>query len=400
VERPTRREGPGVVRQHGDGEPLTDEALKRLIQEAVDHAMAAIERGERDVDRIAGHVAGRLEARDPALAAQVVSMEARLGQIEGRLRSADERHGRVEGRIEELSHHVGHREALNVAAVPPTILEKAFQVALDDLCAELSKVKGRDEVERILDDALVDVRGQSKGAELFERKDQRLVIQGVGSSIARKLFSAKAAQATFDEVVKHLRIHLPHYRPRPLAALVRLRSHDFAVDAAVRHQERIKQAESQLEHLLREAERIEREAKEADRNAAQGVSQSFMQAVMERRAISEEMQGRLKSLEKRAVDAEGRLEKALSRLEAVEKYATRVEAAMIRKTKDGTYRGDFTPVIDAVQEALADGKARTVSQLAKRVKGVDREVVEAIVREALREGVLAEVKGGKVRLSP
>jgi len=216
--------------------------------------------------------------------------------------------------------------------------------------------------------------------------------------VSRKLLSARAAQATFDEVVKHLRLHLPHYRPRPVAAMIRMRSHDFAVEASVRHQERLKQAEARLEHLLAEAKRIEAEAKAADATAAEGVSKSFMQALMERRQITEEMQSRIKSLEKRAMDAEDRLQTALSRLEAVEKYATRVEAAMIRKTKEGTFKGDFTPVIDAVHEALADGKSRTVAEVAKRVKGVDREVVEAVIREAVKEGVFTRIKGEKVRL--
>lgn len=390
-------EGDDVAHQHAGGALIDDERLKRLIQEAVDEALRAIARGEGQVDALAHDVARRLGERAALAAPEFAALEARLHGLEAQLRAVDDRHGRVEARVDDLSFHIGHKDTLDLRKVPPDILERSFQTALDDLTGELSKIKGRDELERLLEEALADVRGRSKGSELFERAESRIVIRGLARAVSKKLLSPKAALATFDEVVKYLRIHLPAYRPRSLSSLIRARGSEFAIESALRHHDRLESAEATLETLLDETRRIEKEARAADDKAAESVSRSFMQAVAERRSIVEEFQGRIKSLEKRASDAEDRLEKALERLESVERYSQRVESAMIRRTKEGTFKGDFTPVIEAVHEALKDGKARTVAELASRVKGVDREVVEAVVREGVREGDFEDVRGGKVR---
>jgi len=386
-----------LARQHGGGPPLDDVKLKRLIQEAVDEALARIAKGEGATPELAAEVEARARERVARDAETVEALHGRVAELERRLRTVDDRHGRVEARVEDLSLHVGQREPVEVSRVPPEILERSFQAALDDLVGELAKVKGRDELERTLDEAVADLRGRSKGSELFERQEGRILIRGLGAAVAKKLLSPKAAQATFDEVFRHLRAYVPAYKPRSLAAILRARASDFAVESAVVHHDRLTTAESTLRSLLEETRRIEREAKAADQTAAEGVSRSFMQAVSERRTMADEFQGRIRSLEVRASEAEARLEKALSRLDSVERYASRVESAMIRRTKEGTFKGDFTPVIEAVHEALKDGKPRTMKQLAARVKGVEAGVVESVVREGLREGAFEQSADGKVR---
>ncbi len=382
-----------VARQHAGGPLLDDVRLRRLIQEAVDEALRAIARGESRVDALAGKVARRSDDRAVEATAEVAALEHRLQALESQLRRVDDRHGRAEARIEDLSTHIGSREPVDIGKVPPHVLERSFQTALDELTGEISKARAQDEMERALDEALIDVRGRSKGSELFERVGARIQIRGLAAAVEHKLLSAKAAQATFDEVVKHLRIHVPGFRPRTLQSLVRARSADFAVEAAVRHRERIQVAEGTLEKLLQETRRIEADAKAADTEAAAAVARTLS----ERGEAVGEFQTRIKALESRAASAEESLERALARLEAVERYAQKVESAMIRRTKEGTFKGDFTPVIEAVHEALKDGKARSVVEVSKRVKGVDIEVVEAVVREGVREGDLEEAQGGKVR---
>ena len=394
-----RRLLPGreVSRQHAGGASVDDATLKRLIQEAVDEALRRISKAEGHVDDLAAAVDARAEGREEGRAG---GGEADLGQIEGRvrhieaqLRQADERHGRAEARIEDLSAHVGHRQPLDMAKVPPEILERSIQAAIDEVTAEIAKVRSSDELERALDEALADVRGRSKGSELFERSGLTIQVRGVADAVSRRLLSAKAAQATFEEVVRHLRTHIPGFRPHSLQALIRARSADFAVEAAVQHHLQLKETERRIEALLAETRRIEASAIAAEEKAAA----ASVKASAERGEATGALQGRLKALEARAVAAEEGLERALTRLEAVERYTQKVESAMIRRTKEGTFKGDFTPVIDAVHEALKDGKARTPAEIGKRVKGVDREVVEAVVREGVREGDFEALKGGKVR---
>ncbi len=385
--------GRDLARQHGGVGGVDDARLKRLIQEAVDEAMRSIAQAEGQVDALAGDVARHGEGRSAQAGGELSQIEGRVRHLEAQLRQVDERHGKAEARIEDLSIHVGQRQPLDLGKVPPEILERSMQAAIDELTSEIAKVRSADELERALDEALADVRGRSKGSELFERSGATIQVRGLAPAVERRLLSAKAAQATFDEIVRNLRAHIPGYRPHGLQALIRARSADYAVEAAVHHHERIKDAEGRLEGLLAETRRIEAEARAADEKAAAAVAKSLAEGG----EAAGNLQERLKSLEARAATAESALEGALARVEAVERYAQKVESAMIRRTKDGTFKGDFTPVIEAVHEALKDGKARSVAEIAKRVKGVDGEVVEAVVREGVREGDFAELKGGKVR---
>jgi molecular chaperone GrpE (heat shock protein) len=326
--------------------------------------------------------------------AGLATLEARLSALEAQLRRGDDRHGRAEARLDDLATHVGTREPLDITRVPPDILERSMQAALDEICAEVAKVRAVDEVERAVDAAIEDVRGRSKGSELFERAGGQIRVRGLAEAVEKRLLSAKAAQATFDEVIRHLRTHVPGYKPRSLAALIRIRSADYAVEAALAHHRRIKAAEEGVERLIGEARRIEADARAADAAAAEAVSRSLA----ERSAATDEFHARIKALESRAAGAEDALVRALARLEAVERYAQKVESAMIRRTKEGTFKGDFTPVIDAVHEALRDRKYRSIEDIAGNVKGVELEVVEAVVREGVREGDLEEGKDGRVRL--
>jgi molecular chaperone GrpE (heat shock protein) len=381
--------GRDVARQHDGAGGVDDARLKRLIQEAVDEALRSIAAAEGRVDALATDVARRTEGRSAEAGAEFSQIEGRVRHLEAQLRLVDDRHGKAEARIEDLAIHVGQRQPLDFAKVPPEILERSMQASLDELTGEIAKVRSADELERALEEALADVRGRSKGSELFERSGLTIQVRGLAAAVERRLLSAKAAQATYEEIVRHLRTHIPGYRPHGLVALVRARSADYAVEAAVHHRERIKDAEGRLETLLAETRRIEADARAADEKAAEAVAKSMA----ERGSAAGDLQARLKALEARAKEAEDGLARALSRVEAVERYAQKVESAMIRRTKEGTFKGDFTPVIDAVHEALKDGKARSVAEIAKRVKGVDGEVVEAVVRE----GDFEEMKGGKVR---
>lgn len=383
--------GRDLSRQHEGGAGVDDAALKRLIQEAVDEALRSIAAAGGGVDELAKAVAARALGR--AAEAEAGQLEARMKHLEAQVRQVDERHAKAEARFEDLAVHVGHRQPVDMAKVPPEILERSIQAALDELSAEISKVRSVDELDRALDEALNDVRGRSKGSELFERVGSAIQVKGLGVAVEKRLLSAKAAQATFDEIVRHLRTHVPGFRPHSLQSLIRARSADFAVEAAVHHHERLREAERRLEALLADTRRIEKEAHAADEEAARGVSKSLEDHGSTAAALLE----RLNALEARAAAAEDGLGRTLTRLEAVERYAQRVESAMIRKTKDGTFKGDFTPVIDAVHEALDDGKAKTPTELRKRVKGVDGEVIDAVLREGIREGAFEQLKGGKVR---
>jgi hypothetical protein len=391
-----RKAGGAAAHQLG-GDEISDERLRRMVQEAVDQALARIHEVEGDVDGASPALSARLEARRSGLPGPPGVWEQRLQDLERRARAFEDRHARAEQRAAELTHFLSPREPLDLSQVPPDVLERSFQAALDEVVAEVAKVEPVDLLERTLDEAIDDVRGRSKGAELFERHGASIRIRGLAPALRRKLISARAAEATFDAVVKHLRTHVPGFHPRPLAAVVRHRAQDFTLERAAAHQERLVEAEGAIERLLREAERIERDARGADEAAAAAVSKSFMQATMERNETKQELRTRLQALEQRTHAAEAQLEEALGRLEAVERYARRIESGVIRRTKTGEFKGDFTPVIDAVQAALESGAPKTVAQIARSVKGVDSAVVEAVIREGVREGIFEEAEGGKVK---
>jgi myosin heavy subunit len=132
--------------------------------------------------------------------------------------------------LDDLGEEMGYGESLNVAKVPPQVLEAAYQVILDDLTRELKKSYGSHETERIITKVTEDLRLRTSGSELFRVNGPNIELEDVVRSIEKGLISNKQVQMTYMELLKKLAEHVPHYKHKNLRAMLKVKSLEYAVD--------------------------------------------------------------------------------------------------------------------------------------------------------------------------
>ncbi len=141
---------------------------------------------------------------------------------------------KVRGRIDDIVDEVGYGEALDVAKVPPRIVEAAYQAILDDVAAELVTARGTHDAEVHIANSLEQLRLKTSGSELFHYRPQTHRIQvGVAKPLEKGLVSARQVQMTFEELLRHLLEAVHYHTPRNFRALIKIKSQEYAVDKAL-----------------------------------------------------------------------------------------------------------------------------------------------------------------------
>src|SRR6266571_2879473 len=139
---------------------------------------------------------------------------------------------KIRGKIDDIVDEVGYGEALDIAKVPPMILEAAYQAILDDLVSTLKHVRGAHDAEQHVLGSLEALRLKTSGSELFHYKPHRIHV-GVARPIEKGLVSARQVQMTFDEPVRYLQEPIHSHSPKNFRALIKIKSQEYAVDKAL-----------------------------------------------------------------------------------------------------------------------------------------------------------------------
>jgi len=139
---------------------------------------------------------------------------------------------KIRGKIDDIVDEVGYGEALDIAKVPPYILEAAYQAILDDLADEIVKVCGTHDAEQHILHSLEQLRLKTSGSELFHYKPHRIQV-GVARPLEKGLVSARQVQMTFDELVRHLLEPIHYHTPKNFRALIKIKSQEYSVDKAL-----------------------------------------------------------------------------------------------------------------------------------------------------------------------
>ena len=139
---------------------------------------------------------------------------------------------KIRGKIDDIVDEVGYGEALDIAKVPPSILEAAYQAILDDLVTELKDSRGAHDAEQHVVQSLEQLRLKTSGSELFHYKPHRIHV-GVARPLEKGLVSARQVQMTFDELVRHLLEPIHHHTPKNFRALIKIKSQEYSVDKAL-----------------------------------------------------------------------------------------------------------------------------------------------------------------------
>lgn len=217
---------------------------------------------------------------------------------------------RIRGRIDDIVDEVGYGETLDVAKVPPAILEAAYQAILDDVVNELRKVRGEHDAELHIHHSLEQLRLRTSGSELFHYKPHRLHV-GVARALHKGLVSARQVQMTFEELLRHLVEPIHNYTPKNFRALIKIKSQEYAVDKALTLAKAWETAGPQLQQLGERVALLEEHVKGALRDVQDFAAkvQESLAGVASRESV-EALGLRLAAIEQRMKDSPPPIEKA------------------------------------------------------------------------------------------
>ncbi|TLZ52044.1 MAG: hypothetical protein E6K18_03590 [Methanobacteriota archaeon] len=210
---------------------------------------------------------------------------------------------KVRAKIDDIVDEVGYGEALDIAKVPPDILEAAYQAILDDLLAELKKARGAHDAEQHVIRSLEELRLKTSGSELFHYKPHRIHV-GVARPLAKGLVSARQVQMTFDELVRHLLEPIHYHTPRNFRALIKIKSQEFAVDKALFLANSWEKAGPQLPALTERLSKLEEQVAGALRDVQDFAAK--LQGTLAGLATRESVEGlgmRLAAIEQRLTES-------------------------------------------------------------------------------------------------
>ncbi|MEM3493041.1 MAG: hypothetical protein QXD15_01615 [Thermoplasmata archaeon] len=246
------------------GQETKEEAVKQEApQQVVEAKEEPAERGERKEEF------GEIIARIERLETKTGKIEEELNRINEAVRELKEMMGsaaeyantildtafkekfssaareieKLNEKLAMLMDEVGAGEGLNVAKIPPTILEIVYQSTLDDVVNAIFRQLGYAEAERRIAEVLEEIRERTSGSELFRFDGKRIRARDVAASIEKKLVSARQMQTTYDELLKKLLELVPGYKPKNFRAMIKLKSQEYSVDSTIRLTERVSELE-------------------------------------------------------------------------------------------------------------------------------------------------------------
>lgn len=267
--------------------------------------------------------------------------------------------GKIRARIDDIVDEVGYGEALDIAKVPPGILEAAYQAILDDVISELKKARGAHDAELHILHSLEQLRLKTSGSELFTYKPHRIHV-GVAKALEKNLASARQVQMTYEELLRHLLEPIHYHTPKNFRAIIKIKSQEYAVDTAMTLAEQAVSAVPRLDAL---ESRVE--------------------------ALAQQLTDALKDVQEFA----GRLETTLANLatqESVEAIGMRVVGLEQTRAASTPREGPSTEA--RVLEELR-AKPRTLAALKRELK-VDEDALRAVLDDLERDGrISSSVRG-------
>ncbi len=156
---------------------------------------------------------------------------------------------KISDRVFDIMDEIGYGESLNVAKIPPNILEIVYMATLADIVKEMNKALGDQEAENKINKALEDVRLRTSGSELFRFDGRRVVTENLARSIETNMISAKQIQTTYTELLKKLLETIPGYKAKNFQAMIKIKSQEYAVDKATVLSESVSKLESNMNNM-------------------------------------------------------------------------------------------------------------------------------------------------------
>jgi DNA repair exonuclease SbcCD ATPase subunit len=203
------------------------EALESEMNTKVD--FAALTRMAEDYKKSLERIGDSITGVDRKVDGVINEMEEsgrRFGTYQNIIREIS----KLDDKTTEILEEIGFGESLNVAKIPPNILESVYESTMEDIINEIRSNYGSQDAENIITKTLEDVRTRTSGSELFYFDGRMLKTRNLAKVIQERLISAKQVQTTYDELLRKLLEYLPGYKAKNFRAMIKLKSQEYAVD--------------------------------------------------------------------------------------------------------------------------------------------------------------------------
>ncbi len=231
------------------------ESIPSLLSDMVDvnSRMGALERSIVNVARApsAMDIESLREELLNTMGKTRASEHARTLGRTGISRDSEKEMKKIEEKLSDLMDEVGFGESLDVSKIPPNILEVVYQTTLNDIFLAMRKTLGDYDAENALSKILDDVRLKTSGSELFYFDGRIVQTRNIAKAIEKKLVSAKQMHTTYSVLLESFLDTIPSHKAKNFRAMIKLKSQEYAIDAATRHSHRIIELSEQLDNSIR-----------------------------------------------------------------------------------------------------------------------------------------------------
>lgn len=243
-----------------------------------------------------------------ALGAQMIrNADEFAAEVNGRvslpdLQSLRKELEKVRDRVHDIADEVGYGDSVDVARIPPRILEAVYQTILDDIVDELKAACGLQDTELHIHRSLEELRRKTSGSELFQYRPHRLHV-AVGMALEKGRVSARQIQMTYEELTRHLLEPIAAHAPKNFRSLIRIKSQEYALEQALNFAKAWAQAGPRMEQLSERIALLEEQVTGALRDVREfaGQLRETLAATASQESV-EAMGMRLAAMESRRTD--------------------------------------------------------------------------------------------------
>ena len=307
---------------------------------------------------------------------------------------------KMEKKLNLLMEETGFGEILDVAKIPPNILEIVYDTTLKDVTNAIWQEYGPG-AEKIIMDVLEDIRLETSGSEMFYFDGRRIRTRDVAKNIKRGMISARQLQDTYEELLRKLMERVPGHKSKNFRAMIKLKSQEYTVDKTTFLLERVEKMENTLmmlngmvsglaNNLNNETQRIRKEMEELSKRIDDEVKK-----------LNDMVDARMEEIRKSNEDFMKKL------MEDVERKLGSIESSMVQKIEEmkGPEPREKTEKVILSPDALSEEErfvysaippeGITITKLRKITDGMIEGDLENILERLEKGSLIYSKKRGK-----
>ncbi len=136
---------------------------------------------------------------------------------------------KIDKKLNLVMEETGFGEILDVAKIPPNILEIVYDSTLKDVTNAIWQEYGP-VAEKIIMGVLEDIRMETSGSEMFYFDGRWIRTRDVAKNIRRGMISARQLQDTYEALLRKLLDMVPGHKAKNFRAMIKLKSQEYTVD--------------------------------------------------------------------------------------------------------------------------------------------------------------------------